>query len=88
LILEGVLVEAMGQPGMEMIIGGRNDPDWGAVVLAGFGGVQAEVLRDVRLILPGRSADEVIVALGALKAGPLLRGYRGSPRWIFPPWPN
>lgn len=84
LILEGVLVETMGQPGREMIIGGRNDPDWGTVVLAGFGGVQAEVLRDVRLILPGQSADEVIVALGALKAGPLLRGYRGSPPLDLP----
>lgn len=79
LILDGVLVEAMGRPGVELIIGGRNDPEWGPVVLAGFGGVQAELLRDVRLLLPGQGADQVIEALRGLKAGALLRGYRGSP---------
>jgi len=79
LTLDGVLVEAMGRPGVELIIGGRNDPEWGPVVLVGFGGVQAELLRDVRLILPGQSADQVIEALCGLKAGALLRGYRGSP---------
>lgn len=79
LILDGVLVEAMGRPGVELIIGGRNDPEWGPVVLAGFGGVHAELLRDVRLFLPGQSAGEVTEALYGLKAGALLRGYRGSP---------
>ena len=79
LTLDGVLVEAMGRPGAELIIGGRNDPDWGPVVLAGFGGVQAELLRDVRLILPGETNEQVIEALFGLKAGALLRGYRGSP---------
>jgi acetate---CoA ligase (ADP-forming) len=37
-----------------------HDPDWGPVLLAGFGGVQAELLQDVRLILPGRSCQSVI----------------------------
>src|SRR6185437_14001545 len=63
LALDGVLVEAMGRPGVELIIGGRNDPDWGPVLLAGFGGVQAELLQDVRLILPGRSRQSVIELL-------------------------
>jgi hypothetical protein len=67
-----------------MIISGRNDPDWGPVVLTGIGGLQSELLRDVRLILPGQSADEVIAALCALKAGTLLRGYRGSPPLDLP----
>lgn len=79
LALEGVLVETMGHPGVELIIGGRNDPDWGPVVLAGFGGVQAELLKDVRLILPGRSRQSVIQELCRLQCGALLRGYRGSP---------
>lgn len=79
LSLDGVLIEAMGRPGVELIIGGRNDPDWGPVVLAGFGGVQAELLQDVRLILPGQSAQSIIEELHRLKSGALLRGYRGSP---------
>jgi acyl-CoA synthetase (NDP forming) len=77
LALDGVRVEAMARPGVELIIGGRNDPQWGAVVLAGFGGVQAELRNDVQLILPGQSLQSVIAALDRLKCGPLLRGYRG-----------
>lgn len=79
LVLDGVLLEKMGRPGVELIIGGRNDPDWGPVVLAGLGGVQAELLKDVRLILPGQSRQSVIGELCRLKCGALLRGYRGSP---------
>lgn len=79
LILDGVLLERMGRPGVELIIGGRNDPDWGPVVLAGLGGVQAELLKDVRLLLPGQSPSSVIEELQRLKCGALLRGYRGSP---------
>ncbi len=79
LVLDGVLVETMGPPGVELIIGGRNDPEWGPVVLAGLGGVQAELLQDVRLILPGTSRQSVIEELNRLKCGALLRGYRGSP---------
>jgi acetate---CoA ligase (ADP-forming) len=79
LVLDGVLIEAMGRPGLELIVGGRNDPEWGPVVLAGFGGVQAELLKDVSLILPGQSSEWVIEELCRLKCGALLRGYRGSP---------
>ncbi|HEX8755736.1 MAG TPA: acetate--CoA ligase family protein [Steroidobacteraceae bacterium] len=79
LVLDGVLLEKMGRPGVELIIGGRNDPDWGPVVLAGLGGVQAELLKDVRLILPGQSRQSVIAELCRLKCSALLRGYRGSP---------
>ena len=77
--LDGVLIEKMAQPGLELIIGGRNDPEWGPVVLAGLGGVQAELLQDVTLILPGQSRRSIIEALRRLKCGALLSGYRGSP---------
>jgi acetate---CoA ligase (ADP-forming) len=77
--LEGVLIEKMARPGLELIIGGRNDPEWGPVVLAGLGGVQAELLQDVTLILPGQSRQSIIEALRRLKCGALLSGYRGSP---------
>lgn len=77
--LDGVLVEAMGAPGVELIVGARNDPDWGAVILVGFGGVQAEILQDVRLLSPDLSRDAIITELRALKSGALLDGWRGAP---------
>ena len=77
--LDGVLIEAMGARGLEMIVGARNDPEWGPVVLAGFGGVAAEILADVRLITPDLGEDAVIAELGKLQSAALLAGYRGSP---------
>jgi acyl-CoA synthetase (NDP forming) len=84
LVLDGVLIERMGKSGLELIIGGRNDPDWGPVVLAGFGGVQAEILKDVRLLTPDMSALEIVGELNRLKSGELLRGFRGSPALDIP----
>ena len=79
LVLDGVLVERMSARGTELIVGGRNDPDWGPIVLAGFGGVQAEILHDVRLMPADLGFDGIVRELQLLKSAPLLRGYRGSP---------
>lgn len=79
LVLDGVLVEAMGRRGVELIIGGRHDPEWGPIVLAGFGGVQAEILQDVCLLVPDLPIDAIVKELYGLKSGALLRGFRGSP---------
>ena len=77
--LDGVLVERMGQRGTELIIGLRNDPDWGPVLLAGFGGVLAEALRDVRLMPADLPMEEIVKELGALRCATLFHGFRGSP---------
>jgi acyl-CoA synthetase (NDP forming) len=77
--LDGVLIERMSKPGVELIIGGRNDPDWGPVVLAGFGGIQAEILQDVRLLPADLSIAGIVRELNLLKSAALLRGFRGLP---------
>ena len=79
IVLDGVLIEAMGVMGTEMIVGGKNDPEWGPVVLAGFGGVTAEILKDVKLFTPDLDAALVHQGLLELKQAALLRGYRGTP---------
>ncbi|MDO4705462.1 MAG: acetate--CoA ligase family protein [Comamonadaceae bacterium] len=78
--LEGVLVEAMGQRGLELIIGARNDPQWGPAILIGLGGVTAEVMRDVRLIDADLSHADILAEINQLQAAALLHGYRGAPR--------
>jgi acyl-CoA synthetase (NDP forming) len=77
--LDGVLIEAMGRMGTEMIVGAKSDPEWGPVVLAGFGGVTAEILKDVKLFTPDMDAALVHQGLLELKQAAILRGYRGSP---------
>jgi acyl-CoA synthetase (NDP forming) len=82
--LDGVLMEAMGRRGTEMIVGARNDPEWGPIVLAGFGGVTAEVLQDVRLITPDLSEAAIVAELMQLDSAALLRGWRDSPALDVP----
>ncbi|QVM82742.1 acetate--CoA ligase family protein [Novosphingobium decolorationis] len=84
LALDGVLIEKMGARGMEMIVGGRNNPDWGPVVLAGFGGVTAEILKDVCLFTPDMTLAQIEEGLLGLKSAALLSGYRGSPKLDVP----
>jgi acetate---CoA ligase (ADP-forming) len=79
LVLDGALIEKMGTRGTELIVGARNDPEWGPVILVGFGGVQAELLKDVRLLPHDLTRDAIVAELRQLKSGALLDGFRGSP---------
>ena len=79
LILEGVLVERMSKKGVELIVGGRNDPEWGAVVLVGLGGARAELLADVQLFCADSSGEEILREIDHFKSAALLSGFRGAP---------
>lgn len=78
LILDGVLVEKMAPKGVEMIVGARVDPEWGPVILVGFGGVTAELLKDVALLSPDLSRAAIIEEVLKLRMAPLLTGFRGA----------
>jgi len=79
LAIDGVLVEKMAPAGVELIIGARNDPQWGGIVLFGLGGVFAEVFKDIALLPARCTHEQVIEALNGLKGARLLHGYRGAP---------
>lgn len=78
LSLDGVLVEKMGQRGLELVVGARRDASWGPVVLVGLGGVWIEALKDVRLLPADLAEADIVAELGRLKAASLLRGIRGA----------
>lgn len=79
LALDGVLVEEMASPGLEMVVGGRRDPQWGPVVLVGLGGVWIEALNDARLMPANVTVDRVVAEIAKLKASKLLGPFRGQP---------
>lgn len=79
LVLDGVLIEGMARPGLEMVVGAKRDPDWGPVVLVGLGGVWIEALADARLLPADVSRDRAIAEIGKLKAAKLLGPFRGQP---------
>lgn len=79
-VLDGVLVERMGNRGFELIVGAKRDPEWGAVLLTGAGGVLAEAIHDVRLLPPDLTEAAITDELMQLKSAALFKGFRGSPR--------
>jgi acyl-CoA synthetase (NDP forming) len=80
LALEGVLVEAMGAPGLELAVGARRDPAWGPILMVGLGGVWIEALGDIRLLPPDLPEDAIVDELHRLKAAKLLGDFRGAGR--------
>jgi len=76
--LDGVLVERMSGKGVEMILGAKRDALWGPVLLVGFGGVQAEVIKDYRVMAPDLSVSEIEAEILRLRGAPLLTGFRGA----------
>jgi acyl-CoA synthetase (NDP forming) len=76
---ERYLVQKMAQPGHEVIVGGRQDREFGPVVVFGLGGIFVELLRDTSIrVAPidGRTARTMIAEV---KGAAILRGFRGSP---------
>jgi acyl-CoA synthetase (NDP forming) len=79
LAVRGLLVEAMAPAGVELILGLRRDPQFGAAVLVGLGGVMAEVLDDVSIRLAPIDHDAADQMLDDLRGAAILRGVRGGP---------
>ena len=77
--LDEVLVEAMARPGVELIVGARNDPDWGPILVVGLGGVWAEALGDVRVVSALLEPAAIANEIRKLKGARLLTGFRGTP---------
>jgi len=65
--------------GIELLIGARWDPRFGPVVLAGSGGLYAEILRDTAVRLAPVSEADAEAMLRTLRIAPLLTGARGRP---------
>jgi len=74
---EGMLVEEM-LSGLELIIGAKNDYQFGPVVLFGIGGVWVEIYRDIILRMAPLVQRDIDSMMRCIKARPLLEGYRGS----------
>ena len=72
------LVQKMLTGGKEIIIGGKQDPAFGATVLCGLGGIYAEVLKDVRLRLAPITLEQAKEMITTLKGFNYLGGVRGE----------
>ncbi len=78
--IKGVTIQKMVKMDdqVELILGIKKDPVFGTIILAGTGGVTAELILDKSLGFPPLNERLARRMLEGLKIWPLLNGYRGS----------
>src|SRR5207247_1086721 len=75
-----VLIQKMESGLAEAIVGYRDDPVVGPLVMVGAGGILAELYNDVVLRLAPVDEAEALEMIGQVKGFAVLRGFRGLPR--------
>lgn len=75
--VDGVLVQPMVIGGRELIIGGRQDPQFGPVVLVGLGGIFVEIFEESIVRVAPISHREALEMIESLRGFQILKGARG-----------
>ena len=76
--IDGVSVQRMAKPGVEVIAGMTTDAQFGPVLMFGLGGVLVEVLKDVAFRVVPITPRDASQMIRELQGFPLLEGYRGQ----------
>jgi acyl-CoA synthetase (NDP forming) len=75
--IDGVLVQSMVTGGRELILGGRQDPQFGPVLLLGLGGIFVEVFEEVVVRVAPVSRQAALEMVENLRGVAILKGARG-----------
>ncbi|WP_048439178.1 acetate--CoA ligase family protein [Caenimonas sp. SL110] len=78
--IDGVLVQPMIHAGVELIVGARQDPQFGPLLVVGLGGIFVELIADVSVAPVPVSREQALAMLRGLRAAPALQGARGLPK--------
>ena len=76
--IEGVSVQALARPGIEVIVGMSKDPQFGPVLMFGLGGILVEVLKDVAFRIVPLQPRDARQMVREIKGYPVLEGIRGQ----------
>ena len=76
--VDGISVQPMAAPGVEVIIGMSKDATFGPVLMFGLGGVLVEVLKDVTFRIVPLSQRDAREMIHDIQGFPVLAGYRGA----------
>ncbi|MCG2830603.1 MAG: acetate--CoA ligase family protein, partial [Desulfobacteraceae bacterium] len=79
-IIEGVLVQKMSQPGDEVILGINRYPAFGPLLMAGLGGIYVELFKDVVFRLAPIGRNEARRMIRSIKGYNIFKGFRGRPK--------
>ncbi len=78
-VVEGVLVQEMAEPSVEVIVGGVRDPQFGPVVMFGVGGILTEIIKDVSFRIAPISEQDALKMVHEIRSKQILFGSRGTP---------
>lgn len=73
-----LIVQEMSVGFREMIIGFKRDVSFGPVIMVGFGGIYAEVFKDIKLEMGDLDLKRAERLIKSLKSYPILAGARGQ----------
>jgi acyl-CoA synthetase (NDP forming) len=76
--LDGIIVQPMATPGVEVIVGMSKDATFGPVLMFGLGGVLVEVLKDITFRIVPLSRRDAREMIHDIQGFPVLAGYRGA----------
>ncbi len=79
--LLGVMIQPMAARGRELIVGGRQDEQFGPVVLVGMGGIFVEIFEEATIRIAPISEREARAMVDELKGAQILKGARGQERY-------
>jgi acyl-CoA synthetase (NDP forming) len=77
--ISGILVQHMAPKGVEVIIGGLRDSQFGPTVLFGLGGIFVEALKDASFRVAPLSDIDCRQMIREIRAYSILQGVRGEP---------
>jgi acyl-CoA synthetase (NDP forming) len=75
---EAYLIQEMVPAGIEVIIGGKKDREFGPVILFGLGGIFVEVFKDTTVRVAPVDMAMAREMIDSIKGSALLKGFRGS----------
>jgi 3-hydroxypropionyl-CoA synthetase (ADP-forming) len=75
---KGVILERMVDPGLEVIVGLQNDPQFGPVIMFGLGGINTEIFKDVTFRVLPITPKDIEEMIESLRGKTMLKGFRGS----------
>lgn len=71
------LLQKQAPKGIELIIGGKMDPEFGPVVVFGLGGIFVEILKDVVVRIAPVDYETAMEMIHEIRGAALLKGARG-----------
>jgi acyl-CoA synthetase (NDP forming) len=77
-LIEGISVQSMATPGIEVVAGLTRDRTFGPVVMFGLGGMFVEILNDVAFRVVPLQPKDARAMIREIRSFPVLQGARGA----------